>query len=128
MPLKSVLAGLLLFNNLWFWLRLILEFTDWFVNTSFPTIDTAIIRSSRLVLFCKRDAAKRMFLKISQNLQENTKKKKRFQLRCFYVNSGKFLITSDDCFGINIPSIYYPTMNFRIFKNDVTHIFWLSIF
>ena len=64
----------------------------------------------------------------------NKTPKKRFWHRCFLVNSAKFLIAyfsknlSDDCFSINIHSVYCPTMTFRIFKNDVTHIFWLSIF
>ena len=60
--------------------------------------------------------------------------KKRFRHRCFLVNSAKFLITSflknpsDGCFTINTRSVYCPTTTFRLFKNNVTHIFWLSIF
>ena len=73
-----------------------------------------------------------MFLQISQNSQENTKK--IFRYRCFLVNSAKFLITpflknpSDGCFCINTRSVYFPTTTFRLFKNDVAHFFSLSIF
>ena len=59
-----------------------------FANTPFTTIDTAIIRDSRPVLFCKKDVLKN-FAKFTRKHQ-----KKRFQLRCFHVNSAKFLITS----------------------------------
>ena len=90
-------------------------------------MDIAIIRSSRPVLFCKKD--------ILKNFAKFTRKhpKKRFRLRCFHVNSVKFLKPllknpSDSCFGINISSIYFPTMNFRIFKNYMKNIFWLSKF
>ena len=60
--------------------------------------------------------------------------KKRFQHRCFLVNSAKFSITSflkntsDGCFSINTRYVYCPTLTFCLFKNDVTHIFWLNIF
>ena len=52
----------------------------------------------------------------------------------FFVNSAKFLITSflknpsEGCFTINTHPIYCPTTTFRLFKSNVTHIFWLSIF
>ena len=80
---------------------------------------SAIIKSSRPVLFCK-------------NSWQSVRK--GIQHRCFLVNSEKFLITSflknplDDCFCINTRFVYCPTTSFRQFKNDVTHIFWLSIF
>ena len=35
---------------------------------------------------------------------------------------------SDGCFCIKTSSVCCPTATFRLFKNDVTHIFWLSIF
>ena len=125
-----------------------------FANSPFTTIDTAIIRSSRPVVF----------LQISQNSQENsytkgsflmklqiyritTLSKKRFyrvtvialskkilQHRCFLVNSAKFLRTlflknpSDGCFCLNTRFGYCPTTTFCFLKNDVTHIFRLSIF
>ena len=82
-------------------------------------------QSSRAVL-------QKRCLQISQNSQEKTKK--GFRYRCFLVNSAKFLITtflknpSDGYFCINTRSVYCPTTTFRLFKNDVTHIFWLSIF
>ena len=55
-----------------------------FANTLVATIDTAIIRSSHLVLFCKK-----VFLQISQHKKMP---KKRFRHRCFLMNSAKFLI------------------------------------
>ena len=63
-------------------------------------------------------------MQISQNSQENTKK--RFRYRCFLVNSAKFLITpflkspSGACFCINTRSVYFPITTFRLFKTDVT--------
>ena len=60
--------------------------------------------------------------------------KKRFWHRCFLVNSAKVPITSflmnasDSCFSINTRHVYWPILTFCLFKNDVTHIFWLSIF
>ena len=58
-----------------------------FANTPFATVNTAIIRSSHPLLFCKK-----MFLqKISQNSQDN---KKWFRQRCFVENSAKSLVTS----------------------------------
>ena len=60
--------------------------------------------------------------------------KKGFRYRCFLVNFAKFLITpfsknpSGGCFCINTRSVCCPTTAFRLFKNDVTNIFWLSIF
>ena len=72
-----------------------------------------------------------MFSQISQNSSENTKT--RFWDRCLLVNSVKFLITlylknpSDVCFCIKTRSVYSPTTTFRLYKNDVTHILWLSI-
>ena len=63
-----------------------------------------------------------------------TTSKKRFWHRCFLVNSAKFPVTSFlkhasvDCFSINTRYVYCPTLTFCIFKNDITHIFWLSIF
>ena len=60
--------------------------------------------------------------------------KKRFRYRRFLVNSAKFPITSflkdvlDGCFSINTRYVYCPTLTFCLFKNDVTHIFWLNIF
>ena len=63
-----------------------------------------------------------------------TLSKKRFRHRCFFVNSGKFLIKpflknpSDGCFCINTHSVYFPNTILHLFKNNVTHIFRLSIF
>ena len=60
--------------------------------------------------------------------------KKRFRHRCFLVNSAKFSITSflknasGGFFSINTRYVYCPTLTFCLFKNDVTHIFWLSVF
>ena len=94
-------------------------------------IDTAIIRSSRPLLsfavLQKRCSYK--FRKIHKKTP-----KKRFRHRCFLVNSAKFPITSflknasDGCFSINTRYVYCLTLTFCLFKNDVTHIFWLNIF
>ena len=60
--------------------------------------------------------------------------KKRFRYRCFLVNSAKSLVISflkklsDGCFNVNTGPVYCPIMTFRLFNNDFTHIFWLSIF
>ena len=89
-----------------------------------------------------------MFLQISDNSQENTcakdsllmklqiiqsftLSKKKFRHRCFLVNSAKILMTflkspSDGYFCIR--SVYFPSTTFCFFKNDITHIFRLSIF
>ena len=80
-----------------------------FANTLLATIDTAIIKSSRPVLCCKKS--------ILTNFPRIHKKtpKKRFQHRCFLVNSAKFPITSflknasDGCFSINTRYVYCPT-------------------
>ena len=67
-------------------------------------------------------------------LQILTLSKKRLQHKYFLVNFAKFLIASfsknpsDDSFYINNCSVYCPTVTFCIFRNDVTHIFWLNIF
>ena len=68
-----------------------------------------------------------MFLQISQNSQENTKK--IFHYRCLLVNSAKFLITpflknpSNGCFCVNTRPVYFPNTTFCLFKNDVAHFF-----
>ena len=91
-------------------------------------IDTAIIRSSRPVLFSKKRRPYK-FPKIHKKTP-----KKRFRHRRFLVNSAKFPITSflknasDGCCSINTRYVYCPTLTFCLFKNDVTHIFWLNIF
>ena len=78
-------------------------------------------------------SARKVFLQISQDSQENTHKK-RFIHRFFLMNSAKFLITShlknlsDGCFCKNTPSLYCRITTFRLFKNNITHISWLSIF
>ena len=60
--------------------------------------------------------------------------KKRFWHWCFLVSFAKFLKTSfsknpsDGCFIINTRSVYCPTTAFRLFKNNTTNIFCLSIF
>ena len=114
-----------------------LLFTVLLVNSPFiNNIDTAIIRSSRLVVFCKKRRSCE-FCKIYKKtpaLESRFKRscrsiafrfiKKRDSGTCLLVNSAKFLIRPflknplDGCFCIN---------TFRLFKNDVTHIFRLSI-
>ena len=84
---------------------------------------TAIIRSSRPLLLCKKD--------VLENFAKFTRK---HQKRYFLVNSAKILIipflknSSDDCFCIITRSIYCTTTTFGLFKNNITHIFWLSVF
>ena len=106
-----------------------------------------ILPSLLLIRWC---SAKKVFLQISQNSQGNICAtdsllmklqicrvllyQKGFWHRCFLVNSPKFLITrflknpSDGCFCINTRAVHCPTATFCFFKNDVTHIFRLSIF
>ena len=86
-------------------LILVSKFTVSFANTPYATIDTAIIRSSRPVLFYKKDFRR--------------KHKKGIPLQMF---------SCERCFYINTHSVYCPTTTFRLFKNDVKHIFWMSIF
>ena len=128
-------AGLPLFNNLHFWLKLIymLQFLYpnlWFRLPILPLLLLILLESEAVVRCC---SARKLFLQISQNSQENTKKQIRRHI-CFLVNSAKILITSflknpsGGCFSINIRSVYYPTMTFCIFKNDVIHIFWLFFY
>ena len=94
-----------------------------------PSLLLILPESEAVVRSC---SARKVFLQILQNSQENTKK--RFRYRFFLVNSAKFLITtflkrpSNGCFCINTCSVYFPTTTFHLFKIDVTHIFWLSIF
>ena len=63
-----------------------------------------------------------------------TLSKKTFRHRWFFVNSRKFLTKpflknpSDGCFCRNTRSVYFPSTTLYLFKNDVTHIFRLSIF
>ena len=124
-----------------YWLKLVHGFCFvTFVGQFFLhyyTIDIAIIRSSRLVVFCKKGILTK-FAKFTRkhlrqglvfneaaDLEFNFNEKKRFWHRCFIVNFARFLITTllkkplDGCFCRN---------PFRLFKNDVTHIFLLSIF
>ena len=88
------------------------------------TIDAAIIKSSRPVLFCKKMCSYK-FRKIHKKAR-----KKRFRHRCFLVNTAKFPITSflknasNGCFSINTRYVYCPTLTFCLFKSDVTHIFF----
>ena len=98
-------------------------------NNPFGTIDTAIFRSSRPALFCKKGDVT-SFAKFTKNTS-----KKRFPHRSLLVNSAKFLMTSflknpsDGCFCINKHSFYLLSYNdFSPFQKKVIHIFWLSIF
>ena len=77
-------------------LILVLYFTFLFANFTFTATDTAIIRSSRLVLFCKKilitNFAK-LILNEAVDLQHLTLSKKRLPHRYFLVNFGKYLRT-----------------------------------
>ena len=99
------------------------------------TIDTAKIRNSRPVVFCKKDVLTN-FTKFTrkhlrkteveglQGLQSLTFSKKRFRRRCFLVNSAKFLITLplknplDGCFCINTRSVNCPTTTFSFYQKQ----------
>ena len=88
-----------------------------------PSLLLILLQSETVVRCC---SAKRVFLQISQNSQENTKKKILAQmLSCEFCEISFLKKTSDGCFSISTRSVYCPI---RLFKNDVTHIFWLSIF
>ena len=113
------------------------------IRSSCPVYNNCCMtRSSRPVVFCKKVVLK-------QNSQENTcakdsflmklqtykvYQKKTFRHKYFLVNSARSLITlflknpSDSCFRINTRSVYCPTTTFCFCKNDVTHIFRVSIF
>ena len=99
------------------------------------SIDTAIIRSRRLEVFCKKGVLTNFAKFTRKNLRQSLVLRsyrstelnfieKRDSGTCLLVNSTKFLVRPflknllDGCFCINI---------FRLFKNDVTHIFRLSI-
>ena len=103
-----------------------------------------MIRRSRPVVFCKKDALKNfakfirkhlrysfIFNKVT-NLQHLTLSKKRLRHRCFLLSFVKLLITPflkntwDGCFCVISRSVYCPTTIFHLFKNDVTHIFRLN--
>ena len=75
-------------------------------NSLLTSIDTAIIRSSRPVVFCKKDFLtnfakftrkdlryRLIFNEVAGLHSFTLSKKKRFWYRCFLVNSRKFLIT-----------------------------------
>ena len=124
-----------LFNNLRFCLPIL------------PSLLLILLQSEAVVRWC---SAKKVFQQISQISQENTcskdaflmkpqicsltLSKKRFRHRCFFVNSGKFLIKpfiknpSEGCLSRNTRSAYFPSTTLYLFKNDVTHTFQLSIF
>ena len=110
-----------LLNKSHFWLKLVHGFCIIIYSFAcqFSLHITAIIRSSRLVVFCKKG-----FLQTLENSQENTCArvlflmklrihrvcnfiKKRFRHKWFSVNSAKFLMASflknpfDGCFYIN---------------------------
>ena len=67
-------------------LFLVSWFTVSLARTPFATIDTAIIRCSRPLLFCKKSVLAN-FTKFTRKYQ------KKFRYRCSLVNSTKFLIT-----------------------------------
>ena len=121
---------IVLFNNLHFWLRFIplLIIYSFFSQDSLPyywyrynqkPLSGAVLQ--------KRSSCKFA-------ITHNKTPKKGSRHRGFLVNSVNFLIThflknpSDGCFCINTRSICCPTTTFHFFKNDVSHIFWLSIF
>ena len=71
-----------------------------------------------------------VFLQISQNYQENTEKEipaLMFSCELCEISHNIFL---KEHFGrlLQHEHSICPTMTFRIFKNDVLHTFWLSIF
>ena len=94
-----------------------------FANTPFATIDTAITRSIRLVLFCKKGAV--------TNFAKSTRKQipaQTFSCEFCKISHKIFLKNpSEGYYCINTP-VYCRTTTFRLFKNDVKYIFWLSIF
>ena len=127
-----------LFGNLHFWLRLVPAAS--FVNFSFTTFGTAIIRSSCPLVFFKKGAI-RKFAKLTRKhhsffnedtgLHEFNFIKKEIPAEMF---SCKFLVTSllknpsDGCFCINTRSVYCHTTIVNLFEKDITQIFCLSIF
>ena len=127
-----------LFGNLHFWLRLVPAAS--FVNFSFTTFSTAIIRSSCPLVFFKKGVI-RKFAKLTRKhhsffnedtgLHEFNFIKKEIPAEMF---SCKFVVTSllknpsDGCFCINTRSVYCHTTIVNLFEKDITHIFCLSIF
>ena len=129
---KSVLL-----NMLRFWLKLIDGFCIIIYNSPFITIDTAIIRSSRLVVFCKKSVLMNfakftwkhlrfsLVLNEAADPQSLTLSKKEISAQIFFcefceISRNTFFKNHlDGCFSIN---------TFRLFKNDATHFFRLSIF
>ena len=67
-----------------------------------------------------------MFRQILQNSQENTKKEIPAQMfSCEFCEISQnifFKDPLDGCFSINTSSVYYLTMTFYLFKNNITHI------
>ena len=127
-----------LFGNLRFWLRLVPAAS--FVNFSFTTFGTAIIRSSCPLMFFKKGVL-RKFAKLTRkhysffnedtDLHEFNFIKKEIPAEMF---SWKFLVTSllknpsDGCFCINTRSVYCHNTILNLFEKDITQIFCLSIF
>ena len=126
------------FNNLHVWLKLI--HVRLILNTFVYLICSFVCQYFlRYYWYCynkKQSSGAVLQKRCSYKFRKIHKKtpKKRFQQRWFLVNSAIFLITlflkkpSDGCFTINTCSLYCPTTTFCLFKNNVTHIFWLSIF
>ena len=134
-----------------FW-NLFFHLDSIFNNLGFclPILSSLLLTLLQLESVVRWCFVKKVFQQTSQISQENTcskdaflmklqiysltSSKKRFRHRCFFVNFGKFLIKpflknpSDGCFCINTRSVYFPSTTLYLFKNDVTHIFRLSIF
>ena len=87
-----------------------------FANSPFTIIDTAIIRSSRLVAFCKfrktlrKNMCWSLVLHEAANLQCLTLPKKRLQRRCFLVIFSEehpfYRTSSNGCFCLITHSVY----------------------
>ena len=112
------------------------------IINSFPftPIDTAIIRSSRSVVFFKKDVLTNFEQFAREHLCQNLVfklqttefnfVKKEIPAQIFFCEfRAKFLINpSDGCFTINTSFVYGRNTIFHLSKNDVTPIFRLSIF
>ena len=100
-----------------------------FSNTVLLSLLLLVLYSEAVFQCC---SASKVMLQVSQNSQENSKKEIPAQMFsckfCEIPQNIFFKEPLDGCFGINTRPVYCPTMTFYLFKNNVTHIFWVRIF
>ena len=119
-----------------------------FANPTDTAIDIAIIRSSYPVVFCEKDVLTNFAKFTKKHLRQSLVFNETANLQSLSLSLSKKQIAAQifscelceifqntffkEPFGRLLPhktrSVYCPTTTFCLFRNDVTHIFRLSIF